>query len=65
MNNKSLWIGPEVPIGPFSLHPTIFVNFFGLGLLIMVFPAALYSDAQARKIKAIEDEFYNFEACQL
>ena len=60
MNNKSLWIGPEVPIGPFSLHPTIFVNFFGLGLLIMVFPPALYSDAQARKIKAIEDKFPDF-----
>ncbi|HJM66574.1 MAG TPA: type II secretion system F family protein [Candidatus Thalassarchaeaceae archaeon] len=60
MNNKSLWIGPEVPLGPFSLYPTIFVNFFGIGLLIMVFPAALYSDAQARKIKAIEDKFPDF-----
>ena len=46
---------PKVDLGPFALHPTIFVNFFGLGLLVMVFPAALYSDAQARKIKAIED----------
>ena len=60
MNNKSLWIGPKVDVGPFALHPTIFVNFFGLGLLVMVFPAALYSDAQARKIKAIEDKFPDF-----
>ena len=30
MNNKSLWLGPELELGPLSLRPTMFVNFFGL-----------------------------------
>ena len=57
MNNKSLWLGPEVNLGPLSLRPTMFVNFFGLGFLIMVYPAAIYSDRQMKKIEAVEDKF--------
>ena len=60
MNNKSLWIGPGFELGPFDIHPTIFVNFFGIGLLVAVFPPSIYKDAQARKIKAIEDKFPDF-----
>ena len=60
MNNKSLWLGPEVNLGPLSLRPTMFVNFFGLGFLLMVYPAALYSDRQMRKIEAVEDKFPDF-----
>ena len=60
MNNKSLWLGPEVNMGPLSLRPTMFVNFFGLGFLLMVYPAALYSDRQMRKIEAVEDKFPDF-----
>lgn len=60
MNNKSLWLGPEVNLGPLSLRPTMFVNFFGLGLLLMVYPAAVYSDKQTARIDAIEEKFPDF-----
>ena len=60
MNNKSLWLGPELSLGPLSLRPTMFVNFFGLGFLFMVYPAAIYSDRQMRKIEAVEDKFPDF-----
>ncbi|MDP6906482.1 MAG: type II secretion system F family protein [Candidatus Thalassarchaeaceae archaeon] len=60
MNNNSLWVGPELSLGPLNLRPTLFVNFFGLGLLLMVYPAALYSDRQMAKIEAIEEKFPDF-----
>ena len=60
MNNKSLWLGPELEAGPLSLRPTMFVNFFGLGFLLMVYPAAIYSDRQQKKIEAVEDKFPDF-----
>ncbi len=60
MSNGSLWVGPELKLGPLNMHPTLFVNFFGIGLLVMVYPAALYSDRQMRKINAIEDKFPDF-----
>ncbi|MDG1524749.1 MAG: type II secretion system F family protein [Candidatus Thalassarchaeaceae archaeon] len=60
MNNKSLWLGPEVNLGPLSLRPTMFVNFFGLGFLVMVYPAALYSDRQMMKIEKVEAKFPDF-----
>jgi flagellar protein FlaJ len=60
MNNKSLWLGPEVNLGPMSLRPTMFVNFFGLGFLVMVYPAAIYSDRQQSKIEKVEDKFPDF-----
>ncbi len=60
MNNKSFWIGPPMELGPVPLRPTLFVNFFGLGLLITVFPAALYKDRQMRRIKAVEEKFPDF-----
>ena len=52
MNNKSLWLGPELELGPLSLRPTMFVNFFGL--------AALYHERQQKKIDAAEDKFPDF-----
>ena len=60
MNNKSLWLGPEVALGPISTHPAMFVNFFGLGFLFMVYPAAIYSDRQQKKIEAVEAKFPDF-----
>ena len=60
MNNKSFWIGPEVEIGPVSLRPTLFVNFFGIGLLLIVFPSAVYKDKQMRMIKDREAKFPDF-----
>ena len=60
MNNASLWLGPELELGPLSLRPTMFVNFFGLGFLLMVYPAAVYSDRQQKKIEAVEDKFPDF-----
>jgi len=60
MNNKSLWLGPEVNLGPISMRPTMFVNFFGIGFIVMVYPAAIYSDRQMQKINAIEEKFPDF-----
>ena len=37
MNNGSMWIGPEVELGGFSFRPTLFLNFFGLGLFILFY----------------------------
>ncbi|MEE2811692.1 MAG: type II secretion system F family protein [Candidatus Thermoplasmatota archaeon] len=60
MNNNSLWLGPELSLGPLKLRPMMFANFFGLGFLLMVYPAAVYSDRQMQKIEAMEDKFPDF-----
>jgi len=60
MNNQSLWLGPEVALGPLKLRPTLFVNFFAFGFLVMVYPAARYYDKQVKRIDAIEDKFPDF-----
>lgn len=60
MNNQSLWLGPELALGPLKLRPTLFVNFFALGFLVMVYPAAIYYDRQVKRIDAIEDKFPDF-----
>ena len=60
MNNKSLWIGPEVNLGPFHLRPTIYLNFFGFGFFMMIYPAAVYWDGVQRNIYAMEDKFPDF-----
>ena len=60
MNNASLWVGPELSLGPMSLRPTLFVNFFGIGLLVMVYPAAVYRDKQFARIEAVEEKFPDF-----
>ena len=41
MNNASFWIGPEVSLGPVSIHPFIFLNFFGLMFFFFLYPASV------------------------
>ncbi len=60
MNNKSQWIGPEVNLGGFSLHPTIYINFFGFAFFLMIYPASVYWDRVQRNINAREEKFPDF-----
>ncbi len=60
MNNKSQWIGPEVELGGFSLRPTIFLNFFGLGFFITFWPASFYWDRVKEKTNRMEEKFPDF-----
>ena len=60
MNNKSQWIGPEVELGGFSLRPTIFLNFFGLGFFVTFWPASYYWDRVKEKTNRMEEKFPDF-----
>jgi len=60
MNNKSLWIGPTLKLGPLSLHPTIFLNFFGLTFFCFIFPASYYWEKVAEKKNEVEEKFPDF-----
>ncbi len=60
MNNKSQWIGPEVNLGGFSLRPTIFLNFFGLGFFVTFWPASYYWDRVKEKTNRMEEKFPDF-----
>jgi len=60
MNNKSQWIGPELPLAGFSLHPTIYINFFGFGFFLMIYPASVYWDRVQKNINAREEKFPDF-----
>ncbi|DAC51356.1 MAG TPA: type II secretion system F family protein [Candidatus Poseidoniales archaeon] len=60
MNNKSLWIGPEVSIGPLGIHPTIFLNFFGLMFFFFLWPASFYWERVENKKNEIEEKFPDF-----
>ena len=60
MNNKSLWIGPEVELGGMSLRPTIFLNFFGFGFFIAFWPASFYWDRVKEKVNRMEEKFPDF-----
>jgi flagellar protein FlaJ len=60
MNNKSLWLGPELNLGGLSMRPLMFVNFFAIGFLIMIYPPARYRDNQMMRIEAIEKKFPDF-----
>jgi flagellar protein FlaJ len=60
MNNKSVWIGPEVNLGGMSLRPTIFLNFFGFGFFIAFWPAAFYWDRVKENINRKEEKFPDF-----
>ncbi|MDP6640164.1 MAG: type II secretion system F family protein [Candidatus Poseidoniaceae archaeon] len=59
MNNKSLWVGPEVDFGV-KLRPTIFLNFFGIGIFVMIYPASYYWDKQMKALNEIEEKFPDF-----
>ena len=60
MNNKSLWIGPEVSLGPLSVHPTIFLNFFGLMFFFFLWPASFYWEGVESRKNEIEEKFPDF-----
>ena len=60
MNNKSLWLGPELDLGITSFRPTLFLNFFGLGIFIAFFPASYYWDGVKNRINSMEDKFPDF-----
>ena len=60
MNNMSLWLGPEVSAGPVKLHPTIFLNFFGLTFFLFIFPASYYWERVEFKKNEIEEKFPDF-----
>lgn len=60
MNNKSLWIGPEVSIGPLGIHPTIFLNFFGLMFFFFLWPASFYWERVESRKNEIEEKFPDF-----
>ena len=60
MNNKSLWIGPEYSLGPLSVHPTIFLNFFGLMFFFFLWPASFYWESVENRKNEIEEKFPDF-----
>ena len=60
MNNESQWIGPEVELAGFSLRPTMFLNFFGLGFFILFWPASYYWDRVTEKTNRMEEKFPDF-----
>ncbi|MDP6865261.1 MAG: type II secretion system F family protein [Candidatus Poseidoniaceae archaeon] len=60
INNKSLWIGPEVNLGGVSLRPTIFLNFFGFGFFMCFWPASFYWDRVKTRINDMEEKFPDF-----
>ena len=60
MNNGSIWIGPKYELGGFQIHPTIFLNFFGLSLFFIFWPASFYWDRVKANINAIEEKFPDF-----
>ena len=60
MNNKSLWIGPAVNLGPMEFRPTIFLNFFGFGWFLLFFPASFYWDRVQNSVNEMEEKFPDF-----
>jgi len=60
MNNKSLWIGPSVDIFITQVHPTIFLNFFGLTFFLLIFPASYYWEKVEEAKNEMEEKFPDF-----
>lgn len=60
MNNKSLWLGPAVEAGPLKVHPTIFLNFFGLTFFFFIFPASYYWERVENAKNEVEEKFPDF-----
>jgi flagellar protein FlaJ len=58
MNNKSLWIGPTIP--GTTLHPFIFLNFFGFTFFFFIFPASYYWEKVQEEINRVEEKFPDF-----
>ena len=60
MNNKSLWLGPALEVGPLKVHPTIFLNFFGLTFFFFIFPASYYWEKVENAKNEVEEKFPDF-----
>ena len=60
MNNKSLWLGPAWEVGPLKVHPTIFLNFFGLTFFFFIFPASYYWERVEKEKNEVEEKFPDF-----
>ena len=60
MNNKSFWIGPEVELGPKSIRPFIFLNFFGLMFFFFLYPASYYWERVENAKNEVEEKFPDF-----
>ena len=60
MNNKSLWLGPALEAGPLKVHPTIFLNFFGLTFFFFIFPASYYWERVENEKNEVEEKFPDF-----
>jgi len=58
MNNKSLWIGPAIP--GTTLHPFIFLNFFGFTFFFFIFPASYYWEKVQEEVNRVEEKFPDF-----
>lgn len=60
MNNASLWVGPEVNLGIATFRPTLFLNFFGIGIFVAFFPASYYWDGVKNRVNEKEEKFPDF-----
>jgi len=60
MNNKSFWLGPELNLGGKSLHPFIFLNFFGLMFFFFLYPASYYWERVQNAQNQVEEKFPDF-----
>ena len=60
MNNKSFWLGPEVELGPKSVRPFIFLNFFGLMFFFFLYPASYYWERVENAKNEVEEKFPDF-----
>ena len=60
MNNKSLWIGPSLDLFITTVHPTIFLNFFGLTFFLLIYPASYYWERVEEAKNEMEEKFPDF-----
>ena len=60
MNNQSLWLGPGLEVGPLKVHPTIFLNFFGLTFFFFIYPASYYWEKVEKTKNEVEEKFPDF-----
>ena len=60
MNNKSVWLGPKIDLGPLNLRPMLFLNFFGLTFFLLLYPASYYWEKVEKRKNEIEEKFPDF-----
>jgi len=61
MNNKSLWLGPSLDLGPLKLHPSHFPQLLWYDVLcVHLYPASYYWEKVERKKNEVEEKFPDF-----